>query len=413
MVNSSLCYIFKNDKVLLIHKNKKENDLNEGKWIGVGGKFEPDETPDECVVREVFEETGLTLTKFHLHGVVKFISDVWEDQDMYLYSATEFTGELTKDCSEGDLCWVDRDMVLKLPTWEGDHFFIDPLLNGREKIDMLVRYEGKGKEERLAEVKDLTEPVLVEKAKGFLFPHGFSTRKGGVSDGTYSSLNLGMNRGDIKERVIENWRRFLIASDIPNKEFVCGNQVHENNVHIATYEDLRPAYGPGELIRADGYVTNLPLVPLAIFTADCVPLLLEDSKNKVIGAIHCGWRSTVSDIEGEAIKKMLSLGAEVSNIHAAIGPSIDMCCFEVGKEVIDAVNSLLSEDSASLYTKKENGKYMLNLRGVVERRLLQLGLHNNNIEWVGECTHCHPEKYWSHRYTNGVRGSLASIICIK
>lgn len=410
MLNSTLCYIEKDGKVLLLYRNKKENDLNEGKWIGVGGKFEPGESADECVVREVFEETGLTITGFHLHGIIKFISDVWEDQDMYLYTATEFYGELTKNCSEGELVWVDKEKVLSLPTWEGDHYFIEPLLRGDKRIDMLVRYEGKGKDERLVEVKNFTTPVITEKASRFSYPHGFSTRIGGVSEGIYESLNLGMNRGDIKERVIENWSRFLEDCGISQKEFVCGNQVHGNNVHIAVKEDLRPAYGQGELIQADGYVTNQKNIPLSVFTADCVPLLLEDSKNGVVGAIHCGWRSTVSDIVGEAVEKMLSLGAEPGCIHAAIGPSIDMCCFEVGNEVIEAVDKLLSGIPDYLYQKKDNGKYMLDLRGVVAKRLTQLGVSSDNIERVGGCTMCNPRRYWSHRYTNGERGSLACII---
>lgn len=410
MLNSTLCYIIKDEKVLLLYRNKKKNDLNEGKWIGVGGKFEPGESADECMKREVFEETGLRITKYHLHGIVKFLSDAWEDEDMYLYTATDFEGTLNEVCSEGELKWVDKDKVLSLPTWEGDHYFMEPLLRGDDRIDMLVRYEGKGKDERLAEVKDFSTNTIVEKSPRFVYPHAFSTRIGGVSTGIYDSLNLGMNRGDIKERVIENWRRFLIEAGISQEEFVCGNQIHGNYVHIATKKDLRPAYGPGELIPADGYVTNEKNIPISIFTADCVPLLLEDSIDGVIGAIHCGWRSTVADIEGEAVRKMESLGAKAENIKAAIGPSIDRCCFEVGNEVIEAVNALLKREASGFYSKKDNGKYMLDLRGVVGERLIQLGLKKGNIERVGECTMCNPKRYWSHRYTNGERGSLACII---
>lgn len=142
-MKSTLCYI-RNDKdeYLLLHRNKKPNDLNEGKWIGVGGKFEENETADECLLREVFEETGLTLTKYHLHGIVKFVSDTWENEDMYLYSATGFTGTLRDTCDEGQLCWVAKERVLELPTWEGDRFFLEPLLRGEDNISMLVEYEG-------------------------------------------------------------------------------------------------------------------------------------------------------------------------------------------------------------------------------------------------------------------------------
>ena len=162
--------------------------------------------------------------------------------------------------------------------------------------------------------------------------------------------------------------------------------------------------------ECDGYVTNLKNVPLAIFTADCVPLLLEDDKAHVIGAIHCGWRSTVSDIEKNAIDAFVSLGSTPSDIHAAIGPAIDKCCFEVGGEVVNAVRTLIGDDTDKYVTAKSDGKYMLDLRGVVRHRLITLGLNGENIELVGGCTMCHPDRYFSHRYTKGNRGSLACVI---
>ena len=171
MISSSLCYIEKNGMYLLIHRVKKKNDFNEGKWIGVGGKFEEDETADECVVREVFEETGLTLTEFHMVGVIKFYSNKTEDQDMFLYKATDFTGKLKEDCPEGYLKWVPADEVLKLPTWEGDHFFIDPLLQGRTNLNMTVKYEG----DVLTEFIDETASVTIETASNIKSAHGFST----------------------------------------------------------------------------------------------------------------------------------------------------------------------------------------------------------------------------------------------
>lgn len=254
--------------------------------------------------------------------------------------------------------------------------------------------------------------VNVLKASKFISNHGFSTRTGGVSTGIFDSLNLGMNRGDDKELVIENWNRFLEAAGIEYKEFVCGNQVHSAKVHIASKEDLRPAYGPGELIEADGYVTNIPGVPIAVFTADCVPILLEDSKNKVIGCLHAGWRGAVADIEAEGIRKMQLLGAEISEIKVAIGPAIDKCCFEVGEEVKDGIKTLLGEASSKYLVSKENGKYMADLRGTVKERFLELGVKEQNIEFVGGCTMCNPGMFWSHRYTKGERGSQASIISL-
>ncbi|MCR5686579.1 MAG: peptidoglycan editing factor PgeF [Lachnospiraceae bacterium] len=407
-MNSTLCYI-KNDKneYLLLHRIRKENDLNEGKWIGVGGKFEEGETADECVVREVFEETGLTLTDYHLHGLVKFISDVWEDEDMYLYSASGFTGTLREDCDEGVLMWVPADKVLDLPTWEGDRYFLGPLIEGRERIDMVVEYEG----DKLVRCEDLTEPVMTLKSPLITCAHGFSTRRGGVSDGMFATLNLGMNRGDEPARVTENWNRFLDSAGISGRSFVCGKQVHGSRVVTAGRKDMRPAYGKGFMNECDGYVTAEPGVPLAIFTADCVPLLLEDPVHKVIAAVHCGWRSTASDIEKNAIEAMAVLGAEPSDIRAAAGPAIDRCCFEVGPEVIDAMRDLIGNDIEKYYGQRAD-KFMLDLRGVVRHRLIMLGLLPENIGLVGDCTMCHPDDYYSHRGTKGNRGSLACVISL-
>lgn len=257
--------------------------------------------------------------------------------------------------------------------------------------------------------------AVIEQSKLISAAHGFSTRQGGVSVGAYESLNLGMNRGDSEEAVKENWRLFMEAAGIPDVPFVCGKQVHGNTVHIARREDARYAYGEGELIEADGYVTKEEGLPLAIFTADCVPVLLEDCKAGVIGAVHHGWRSTVADIERETIDKMRELGANPANIRLALGSAIEKCCFEVGAEVIEAVEKLLGENMSSeevtqFYDSKDNGKYMLDLKGVIRCRYIQLGVPEENIEYVGSCTLCHPDKYYSHRRAGLVRGSMASII---
>lgn len=409
-VNTTLCYIKnENDEYLLLHRISKENDLNEGKWIGVGGKFEPGESADECVVREVYEETGLTLTSYHLHGLVKFVSDTWEDEDMYLYSATGFTGTVKEECDEGKLEWVPKDRVLSLPTWEGDRYFIGPLLDGRDRIDMLVEYRG----DKLIRCEDLTSSIETLKSSFISCPHGFSTRSGGVSDGMFESLNLGMNRGDEEARVTENWRRFLESAGIGQAGFVCGKQVHGNKVHIAEESDMRRAYGKypdgRDMIECDGYVTAKSGVPLAIFTADCVPVLLEDKKAGVVGAVHCGWRSTVADIEKNALDAFVSLGSKPEDICIALGPAIDRCCFEVGAEVIDAVRGLIGDD-ADKYFQKRADRYMLDLRGVVRHRFIMLGVLPEHVETVGSCTMCHPEMFYSHRGTKGNRGSLATVI---
>ena len=147
MINSTLCYITRGDQVLMLHRVKKKKDVNEGKWIGIGGKFEGDETPDECLCREALEETGLTLTDWRCRGVVTFQTNgPWEGEYMYLFTADGFTGEL-KDCDEGELKWVDRAFLDSLPKWEGDQIFLDLLWQDAPFFLLKLRYEG----DRLAE----------------------------------------------------------------------------------------------------------------------------------------------------------------------------------------------------------------------------------------------------------------------
>ena len=149
MKNTTLCYIEKDNKYLMLLRNKKENDCNEGKWIGVGGKFEGNETSDECLCREVLEETGLVLTDYHFHGIVYFLNTVWEDEAMYLYTATGFDGTPDYNCDEGELRWIDKSEIMKLNLWEGDRIFLEKLINGEDRIDMTLNYDG----ERLISVK--------------------------------------------------------------------------------------------------------------------------------------------------------------------------------------------------------------------------------------------------------------------
>lgn len=151
-VLTTLCYLRRDGKVLMLYRNKKENDLNEGKWVGIGGKFEAGETPDECLCREVYEETGLTLRHAHLHGVVTFLSDSWDNEYMFLYSSEDFEGEMKENCREGTLQWIPEEDVLNLPLWEGDRYFLEPLLRRQEHINLRVRYEG----DRLVEWSDKT-----------------------------------------------------------------------------------------------------------------------------------------------------------------------------------------------------------------------------------------------------------------
>ena len=142
MKMTTLCYIEKEGKYLMLHRVKKHHDINAGKWIGVGGHVENGETPEECLLREVKEETGLVLTAYRLRGLVTFLSDVCEPELMCVFTADAFDGEMI-ECDEGELAWVEKSDVLTLPTWEGDRVFLALLLSGDERFfSIKLRYEG-------------------------------------------------------------------------------------------------------------------------------------------------------------------------------------------------------------------------------------------------------------------------------
>lgn len=142
MKMTTLCYIEKDGCYLMLHRTKKKNDISKDKWIGVGGHAEECEGPEECLLREVKEETGLTLTSYRLRGLITFISDVCEDELMCLFTADEFTGTVT-ECNEGDLLWVDKKNVLDLTTWKGDAIFLEQILSDDPRFFTLrLVYEG-------------------------------------------------------------------------------------------------------------------------------------------------------------------------------------------------------------------------------------------------------------------------------
>ena len=141
MHNSTLCYVIRGDQVLMLHRVKKKNDVNKDKWIGIGGKFEAEESPDECLLRECREETGLRLTSWQCRGVVTFLQEGGGGEYMYLFTAEEFEGNL-HDCPEGDLQWVSREFLYRLPMWEGDRIFLDLLWRNAPFFLLTLRYRG-------------------------------------------------------------------------------------------------------------------------------------------------------------------------------------------------------------------------------------------------------------------------------
>ena len=153
--NCTLCYI-ENDRgeYLMLHRVKKKNDVNQDKWIGVGGKFEPGESPEECLLREVREETGFCLERFRLRGLVTFLAEPWPTEYMFLYTADAYFGQL-KDCDEGELRWVPKDQVLDLPIWEGDRLFLRLLRQERPFFSLKLVYRGESLAQAILDGKDM------------------------------------------------------------------------------------------------------------------------------------------------------------------------------------------------------------------------------------------------------------------
>lgn len=141
MILSTLCYIEKDGKYLMLHRTKKKNDINKDKWLGIGGKFEEGESPEECMIREVKEETGLMLKNYQLRCIVTYVSTTWETEYMYVFTSNEFEGNLIP-CDEGDLQWIDKDKIMELNTWEGDKIFVEKIQKDNSFFTVKFQYDG-------------------------------------------------------------------------------------------------------------------------------------------------------------------------------------------------------------------------------------------------------------------------------
>lgn len=154
---TTLCYIEKDNQYLMLHRVSKEKDINKDKWIGIGGHFEKDESPEECLLREAKEETGFTLTSFQFRGLVTFLSDRWETEYMCLYTADGFEGEMI-ECDEGKLEWVEKEKIYDLNLWEGDKIFFRLLLENAPFFSLKLKYQGDVLTQAVLDGKELELP---------------------------------------------------------------------------------------------------------------------------------------------------------------------------------------------------------------------------------------------------------------
>lgn len=248
--------------------------------------------------------------------------------------------------------------------------------------------------------------------------HCFSTRLGGISTLPHTkSMNIAKGYGDSDETVLRNTD---ILVDLMTKgkygasDSVCAHQIHSAKVRLINKSNC----GEGSVKDAgedcDGYVTDTQGVVPLVRTADCVPIIMcamREDGTPVVSALHAGWRGTVSGIAAEGVRLMCSLGADVENIRAAIGPHIDFCCFEVGEDLFEALRNICGEDFARRHVRL-NGTLHADLTGMNREILLAAGVSENNIDVSGECTCCLGEKYHSHRRGKGMRGTMGSGIVI-
>ena len=242
-------------------------------------------------------------------------------------------------------------------------------------------------------------------------PHAFTTRLGGVSTGIYASLNLSISRGDDRENVLENYRRIGNILGFSPEDVVNARQTHSDIVLQITRQHRGLLLQPNASPQCDGMITNEPGIALFVSTADCTPILLHDPITGAVGAVHAGWRGTAADIAGKAVVAMANAyGCDPKNIRAAIGPNLGMCCFETDGDVPQAMVETFGAD-AEEFIRTGGRKYYVNLKEINALALRRAGV--TEVVISQECTMCNHDRYWSHRYTRGIRGSQGGIIVCK
>jgi len=247
-------------------------------------------------------------------------------------------------------------------------------------------------------------PTTIEAIGGITA--GFSTREGGVSEGCYSSMNLRWHCDDSHENVLENYRRITAALGIDYRDTVRAKQIHEDAVRIVGEADKGNGITRENAFEsADALMTDETGVCLCIVSADCTPVFMADPVKRVVSLIHSGWRGTVKRISVKAAEKMMrEYGSKAEDIVCAIGPSIQIDCFEVGDDVAEIFIREFGADAAEKY----GDRYHVSMQRAIKKQLNDIGIYN--IDDCGICTCCSSDLLFSHRKTNGRRGNLGAFI---
>lgn len=237
----------------------------------------------------------------------------------------------------------------------------------------------------------------------------FSGRQGGVSEGPFGSLNLGLNVGDEPSHVLENRQRFSHALGVDLRHWVAAQQVHGCNVaEVSQKHRGLGAYSQETALHGiDGLVTVDAGVWLSCYYADCVPLVFWDSSGRAIGIAHAGWRGTLANIGVCVVRQMVSsFGCETQDLQVLIGPAIGACCYAVGEEVAIAFEKRLGQGPLSL----RHGRSYLDLRAANRELMVEAGIPPDQIYVSNLCTACHPEAFFSHRRDGSPTGRMTAII---
>lgn len=249
--------------------------------------------------------------------------------------------------------------------------------------------------------------IIDEFEKTGVVRHCFSTKNGGVSSGIYKSMNLRMHSEDLRENIEENFRRLFDAADMDLSKSVFSDQIHEDRIYDVTAKDAgKGLIYPSDITGTDGLITAESGIPLVTFYADCVPLFFLDPIKRIAAVSHSGWKGTVKRIGAKTIAKMIDkYGCKAENIIAAIGPSIQVCHFEVGDEVADVFRDEFGAD-----VLEKHDKYHVNMQKAIKMQFSECGISDKNIIDSGICTYCNSDILFSHRKTNGRRGNMAAVI---
>jgi polyphenol oxidase len=251
----------------------------------------------------------------------------------------------------------------------------------------------------------MTLPLIQSPLLPPRFSHGFTNRSGGVSLVPYDTMNVGFKWGDDPSAVVENRRRVLQASGAG--ALFLARQVHGCNVAVVDEASQPEAFATED---ADATVTTRPGVAVAVIVADCVPLLLADPVTGACAAVHAGWRGTVSDVAGRTVEHLQrQSGVDPRDLLAVLGPSIGPCCFEVGDDVVKGLKACLP-DQGDLLKPGPRGRPHADLWKANVALLIRAGLRKENIDVLGQCTHCQPHRFFSFRRDGSLTGQMLGFV---